>query len=107
MNKLAAAAFAAALFCAGVQAQQQSPPDKDSTSQKSQDVPHQQPGTNNPDVGKQRQPTPDHASDPAQQSADVPHQQPGTNNPDVSKQRKPSSKKAKHAKTTGSSSGTT
>jgi hypothetical protein len=67
--------------------QEQSP--KNSTPN-SQDVPHQEPGTSNPDVGKQRRPTPDSpGTEPARSPSDVPHQQPGTDNPDVGKQRRP------------------
>ena len=55
-----------------------------------QDVPKQQaPGTNNPDISKQRRPAPDssqgNTSD--QHSSDVPNQEPGTNSPDIAKQR--------------------
>ena len=57
-----------------------------------QDVPTQQaPGTNNPDVGKQRRPAPATPQGGAAntQTSDVPdQQQPGTNNPDVAKQRR-------------------
>ena len=55
-----------------------------------QDVPkHQPPGTNSPDISKQRRPAPDtpSGSPPQQNSPDVPNQQPGTDNPDVAKQR--------------------
>ena len=56
-----------------------------------QDVPTQQaPGTNNPDVGKQRRPAPatPQGGGANTESADLPTQQPGTNNPDVAKQRR-------------------
>ena len=55
-----------------------------------QDVPKQQPpGTNNPDISKQRRPAPDPppGNTPDSKSPDVPHQEPGTDNPDVGKQR--------------------
>ncbi|MBV8864554.1 MAG: hypothetical protein JO210_04050 [Acidobacteriaceae bacterium] len=74
-----------------------------STSQNSQDVPHQQPGDNNPDVGKQRQHTPEPSTGESQQKADVPHQKPSTDNPDVGKQRHPTPKKNKKNTSTSSS----
>ena len=56
-----------------------------------QDVPqHQPPGTNNPDISKQRRPSPvsPRAENPDQTSPDVPQQQPGPdNNPDLGSQR--------------------
>ncbi len=72
------------------------------TGENSHDVPHQQPGTNSPDVGKQREPSPKAPEDSTHSSGDVPHQNPGTNNPDVSKQRR-STKKGKQNKSTGTS----
>ena len=71
--------------------------------QQSQDVPQQQPGTNNPDMGKQRQPSSKSSTSSSQKDADVPHDKPGTNNPDVAKQRNTSqSKKKKQNKSTAS-----
>ena len=95
----------ATVFCLTGMAfqQQQSSPGQSSLFQNSQDVPTQQPSTNNPDVGKQRHATPAPSTDP-QQQADVPHQQPGTNNPDVGKQRHSTDKKSKKAKSTDTSS---
>jgi len=99
MRKLRTAFFTATLACGpGILfAQQQSPPSNhpNSPSQNSKDVPHQEPGTNNPDVGVQRQPTPSKTpgqdrpgqSNPAQNNPDVPHQEPGTDSPDLGKQR--------------------
>ena len=80
-----------------VLAQQQSPNSNNST-QNNQDVPHQQPGTNNPDLQQERKPAPNGArkqssgaANPSQNSHDVPHQGPGTNNPDVANKRNNSS----------------
>ena len=71
--------------------------------QQSQDVPQQQPGTNSPDMGKQRQPSTKSSTSGSQHEADVPHEKPGPNNPDVAKQRNtPSSKKKKRTKSTAS-----
>ena len=68
-----------------------------------QDVPQQQqPGTNNPDVGKQRRSTPTpspKAGNAHTPTPDAPQQQPATNNPDVGKQRQDS-----NAGTTGGAS---
>ncbi len=94
MQKITAFVLAASLSCgSGVLLAQQPNP-----SQNSQDVPHQEPGTNNPDMGKQRQPSPNHApgqnggaqDTPTQNNPDVPHQEPGTDSPDLGKQRQPS-----------------
>lgn len=87
---------------AAVQSQSPDP----STSQNSQDVPHQKPSTNNPDVGKQRQPATTPSTGDSQRQADVPSQKPGTNNPDVAKQRHATPKKNKHTKSTASSTDT-
>lgn len=90
MPRLASALLLVAFSGASVFAQQQNPAP---APQNGQDVPTQKPGTNNPDIGKQRQPTP--KSDGQTDPADVPHQnqQPGTNSPDVAKQRKETPKK--------------
>ena len=96
---LAASVWAAPAFSA----QQQSP---GGNSQNSQDVPHQQPGTDNPDLGEQRQAVPSPSKGKSQHGADVPHDQPGTSNPDVGKQRQPTPKKKKHKKSTAGSSQT-
>ena len=87
------------LFFAPAFAQQQ-PNQTNPPSQNNSDVPHQQPGTNNPDVSKQRTPAPQPETNPTQGEADVPHQKPGTSNPDVNKQRQPAPKKAKKHKST-------
>lgn len=99
MRLLMTTFFAATLSCQSgfLLAQQQSPSNGSTpggSTQNSQDVPHQQPGTDNPDVSKQRAPTPKQSpgqNSPAQSDSqgtpDVPHQQPGTDNPDVGKQR--------------------
>ena len=101
MRKLMSAFLAAGLSCGSgvLLAQQQSPPpsNPNNPSQNSQDVPHQEPGTDSPDLGKQRQPKPNRTpgqNNPAQKSPtennpDVPHQQPGTDSPDLGKQRQP------------------
>jgi hypothetical protein len=80
-----------------VLAQQQSPNSNNST-QNNEDVPHQQPGTNNPDLQQEKKPAPNGArkqssgaANPSQNSHDVPHQGPGTNNPDVANKRNNSS----------------
>ena len=103
MKTLIHAAIAAALIGFPAYATQQQSPGQSSTSQNSQDVPHQQPGTNNPDVGKQRQPTTAPSTGDSQQKMDVPNQKPGTNNPDVGKQRHPAPKKNKKNTSTSSS----
>ncbi len=103
MKTLTHAALAMALSGFPAYAAQQPSPGQSSPSQNSQDVPAQQPNTNNPDVGKQRQPTPTPSTGDAQQKADVPHQKPGTNNPDVGKQRHPTHKKTKKNTSTSSS----
>lgn len=80
--------LAATLSCGSgvLLAQQQNP--APGTSTQGQDVPHQQPGTDSPDMGKQRTPTP--KTNPGHTSpSDVPHQQPGTDSPDMGKQRVP------------------
>ena len=70
-----------------------------------QDVPKQQPGTNNPDVSKERngpsgKPGKSHSDT---NSADVPVQQPGTNSPDVAKDHRDSTGNTNASgKTTGS-----
>ena len=78
----------AGLFCLlPVSAQQTSP---NTPTPNPQDVPQQQPpGTNSPDVMKQRRPAPDSSQGNTgdQRAKDVPKQEPGTNNPDVGKQR--------------------
>lgn len=80
--------FLTALFCLlPLHAQQTSP---STPTPNPQDVPQQQPpGTNNPDVMKQRRPAPDSSQGNStdRNGSDVPQQQPGTNNPDVGKQR--------------------
>ncbi len=78
-----------ALFCflPIVSAQQTSP---NTPAPNPQDVPQQQPpGTNSPDLMKQRRPAPDSSQGNTgdASSKDVPQQEPGTNNPDVGKQR--------------------
>ena len=76
-----------AFFAVGLLAQGQS------GSTQSQDVPHQEPGTDSPDLGKQRVPAPKQSpgtKSPAEGSNDVPHQQPGTDSPDLGKQRQAS-----------------
>ena len=75
------------------------------SSQNSQDVPHQEPGTNNPDLSKERHAAPKPSSGGTQQEEDVPHQKPKTNNPDVGKQRHHAGKK-KSATSTATSSST-
>jgi type IV secretory pathway VirB10-like protein len=98
MRTLLTVAFGATLICAPGYSQQSSP------SQNEQDVPHQKPGTNNPDVSKERHPAPaPNNKNDTQQEGDVPHQKPGTDNPDVGKQRQPDGKKNKHSKPTSSS----
>ena len=68
-----------------------------SSPSSNQDVPSQTPGTNNPDVAKQRRPDQGAApgstspKDPSQNNPAVPHQAPGTDSPDVGKQRQPGS----------------
>jgi hypothetical protein len=92
-------AFAVA-YGSAASVQQQSP---SNSSQNSQDVPHQSPGTNNPDLQQQRKPasktgrknrssdtSSTHSDSSATRSEDVPHQEPGTNNPDLGQQRHPS-----------------
>ncbi len=104
MKQLTTVTCTAALLCISGFAFQQTSPGQSSPSQNSQDVPTGQPGTSNPDVGKQRHPTPaSPGTGTSQQHADVPEDQPGTNNPDVGKQRHPTAKKNKHSKSTGSS----
>lgn len=71
-----------------VGAAQQTSPNTATPNQ--QDVPQQQPpGTNSPDVMKQRRPAPDSSQSNSNDRSkeDVPQQEPGTNNPDVGKQR--------------------
>ncbi len=99
MKSFAGAMLAASLLGSSLLAFQQPA----TSQQNSQDVPNQQPSTNNPDVGKQRQPTPKPTTGTAEQRADVPHQAPSTSNPDVGKQRHPTPKKNKKAKSTSSS----
>ncbi|MBV9611523.1 MAG: hypothetical protein JO091_03585 [Acidobacteriaceae bacterium] len=55
MKQLAIILLGGALMCGPVFAQKQNP--DPSNPQHSQDVPHQEPGTNNPDLGQQRQPS--------------------------------------------------
>jgi hypothetical protein len=63
---------------------------KDTINPKGQNVPHQEPGTDNPDMGKERRPKPDSpGTTPHPKGEDVPHQEPGTDNPDMGKQRRP------------------
>ena len=72
-------------------------PQSTSTAPNPDDVPQQHPpGTNNPDIAKQRRPAPaaPKTQDANQNSADVPQQQPGTDNPDVAKQRQPQDRSA-------------
>lgn len=94
MQKLTIGVLAATLTCGSgvLHSQQPSPPSTPPPN--SQDVPQQQPGTNNPDLQQQRKPAPGKtprqspgATDSTPSTPDVPHQQPGTENPDVSKQR--------------------
>ncbi len=93
MQKLTIGVLAATLTCGSgvLLGRQQSPPS--TPPHNSQDVPQQQPGTDNPDLQQQRKPVPGNTSpgtsNSTQTSPDVPQQQPGTNNPDVSKQRQP------------------
>lgn len=94
--KLRVALLAASLIGPpGVVTAQQSTNPSD-PQQKSQDVPHQQPGSNNPDLQQHRKSTSGKgskqtsgANNPSQKEQDVPHQQPETNNPDVGTQRHP------------------
>ncbi len=69
MKRLIVAFLSAALSCApGILFAQQQSPNKSGPPQNSQDVPHQQPGTNNPDLATQRHPTPGDTSDTGAQS---------------------------------------
>ena len=88
MRTLTTAFLATTLVCAPapLSAQQQSPPT--GSTPNTQDVPHQQPGTDSPDLGKQRTPSPKQ-SPGATNTNDVPHQEPGTDSPDLGKQRTP------------------
>jgi hypothetical protein len=77
---------------------QQQSPNPNNSAQNDQDVPHQQPGTNNPDLQQKKKPAPNSApkqgsgaNNPSQNNSDVPHQGPGTNNPDVANKRNNSS----------------
>lgn len=96
MKKLTIELLSAALACApGLLLAQQQSPNPSSPPQNSQDVPHQQPGTNNPDLQQQRKPAPGKkpeqqpgSTNPSESTPDVPHQQPGTNNPDLAPQRR-------------------
>jgi hypothetical protein len=87
---VAIALFSVAGLASG---QQQSP------THNPQDVPTERPGSDHPDVGKQRKPS--HkptGTDAPQQKADVPEQKPGTDNPDIGSQRQPVPKKKKQNK---------
>lgn|GEM_PF-3570608 len=94
MKNLKSLLLTTALTCGAglLMGQQQSPPPANSP-QNSQDVPHQTPGSNNPDLQQQRKPGAQQSpgtNTPAQPNpGDVPHQQPGTNNPDMGQQRHP------------------
>ena len=103
MKRLIVTILAVSLLSAYALAQQQSP---GNGSQNSQDVPHQQPGTNNPDLGKQRQPAPAAPGDKSPHEGDVPRDQPGTSNPDLNKQHAPTPKKKKGKKSTADSART-
>ncbi len=100
MNRLAVAALSSTLLCIpSFSAVQQST--TQTSTQNSQDVPHQKPKTNNPDVGGQRQPTPKpHPS--GQHKSDVPEQKPTTNNPDLGDHHR-TTKNSKTKKSTESS----
>ncbi len=96
MKKLATGVLAGALvYGPGLLLAQQQSPSPTTTSPSSQDVPHQAPGSNNPDLQSQRKPAPKKgvqqsgAGKSTQNNPDVPHQEPGTDNPDVGKQRQP------------------
>ena len=80
MKRLAIGILAAGLACSAAEfpMQQQNP--KSTNSPENQDVPHQTPGSNNPDLQPEHKPAPK----PRQKSTtpeDVPHQGPGTNDP--------------------------
>jgi len=87
--------LAAVLSCVPATfAGQQQNPDANNPPQNNQDVPHQGPGTSNPDLQQQKKSTPNNArgespgsNNPGQKSRDVPHQGPGTHNPDLATQR--------------------
>ena len=72
------------------------------STQNSQDVPHQAPGTNNPDLQPQHKPAPK-KSRKSTSTEDVPHQGPGTNNPDVGSTQKPKPRKSKKSTATSTS----
>lgn len=75
--------------------------------QNSQDVPTEKPGTSNPDVNKQREPSEKPKGKDAekqrseQQKLDVPEQKPGTGTPGMLKDRHPTPKKKDKKKPTG------
>lgn len=106
MKSLASLTCVATLFCLPAFGFQTSP-GQSSPSQESQDVPHQQPSTSNPDVGKQRHSTPAPSTGSSQQQSDVPTQQPSTSNPDVGKQRHATGKRGKHKATATASESST
>lgn len=98
MRTLMATFLAAGLTCGpGALLAQKQSPSTNGSAQNSQDVPHQEPGTDSPDLGKQRTPTPKQSpgennpakKSPTENTPDVPHQEPGTDSPDLGKQRQP------------------
>ena len=102
MKTVTSIVLTAALTCGtGVLFGQQQSPPPSNPSQNSQDVPHQAPGSNNPDQQQQRKPqeSPTPQQNPSQNPGDVPHQQPGTNNPDLGQQRQPDTTTQKGRKT--------
>lgn len=99
MRKLMTISLAVIVSCgSGVLLAQKQSPSPDSSTPNTQDVPRQEPGTDSPDLGKQRAPTPKQTpgqnnpanKSPTENNPDVPHQEPGTDNPDLGKQRQPS-----------------
>lgn len=103
-----------ALCSPGFPAQQTSPTTPHGNAK---DVPRQQPGTESPDVAKQRKDNPPAPGSSSSKRDDVPQQQPGTDNPDIAKPRpsensdssstaqtNKSKKKSKNKKSTSSAS---
>lgn len=94
MKKLMIGMLAATFTCGtGILVGQQQNPNPSNPPQNSQDVPQQQPGSNNPDLQQRKKPAAKKApqqspsaSNPSQKDADVPQQQPGTKSPDLKQQ---------------------
>lgn len=80
MQKLATGILTAVLSCGpGVLfAQQQSPQGTNPSSPNNQDVPHQVPGTDNPDLGQQRQGSTSTSTQPAHSKRKTRHRKTNT-----------------------------